>query len=313
MFTKARFVLIAAVALLAVTVVSSAQAESRPLPASVGKAVYIDPGHGGPETGAVHVGADGKVDLIERDLNLKIGLKLRALLEADGLRVVMSRESAASANTPAIDRNGDGRVNNRDEYQAVVDRAIESKADLFVSIHHNGAPNKEASGTEVWFSPLRTFADKNLLFARLLQANLVASIRATGYNVVDRGIRDDSVFRVFNGRTYEIFVLGEADNTKAHPRAANIPAALGEALFLSNEADAAMLARDSTLDAIARGYRNAIMQYVERLAQGGALEWPIPAAPSTITGATAEPTATPVPTPVPTPTPRRPVKIYVAW
>jgi N-acetylmuramoyl-L-alanine amidase len=297
----ARFLILATLAALTfASTVGSVRAEVQPERAGTVKVVYIDAGHGGIETGAVHVGTDGKVDLIERDLNLRIALKLRALLERNGYGVAMSRETAASPNTPAIDRNNDGRVNNRDEYQAVVDKAIESKADLFVSIHNNGSTNKEISGTEVWFSPVRAFADKNLLFARLLQSNLVASIRALGYNVVDRGIKDDSNFRVFNGRAYEIFVLGEADATRFHPRAADVPGALGESLFLSNEADAAMLLRESTLDVIAQGYYNAIVVYFDRLAQGGALEWPVPAVPS------AAPARTPAPTPTPVPTPRLP-------
>jgi N-acetylmuramoyl-L-alanine amidase len=269
-----------------------------------GKTVYIDPGHGGIETGAVHAGADGKVDLIERDVNLAIGLKLRALLEAAGFRVAMSRTTAASPNTPAIDRNNDGRVNNRDEYQAVDDLANDAHADVMVSLHNNGATNKSASGTETWFSPLRPFADRNLLLARLVQANLVASIRALGYNDVDRGIKDDSNYRVFNSRVYEIFVLGRADGTEFHPRAANMPAALGESLFMTNDADAAMLAQDRTQQAIAQGYYNAIIQYFERLAQGTPLEWPVPAlTPPGFMPAAAEPAPIPIPTPTPTPAP----------
>jgi N-acetylmuramoyl-L-alanine amidase len=297
------------VALFSLTIAGQADAQPSAQAIGSGKTIFIDPGHGGIETGAVHVGANGKVDLIERDLNLKIGLKLRALLEADGYRVAMSRTSNDSPNVPAVDRNGDGRVNNRDEYQAVVDLAIESAADLFISIHNNGSTNKEISGTEVWFSPLRPFADKNLLFARLLQANLVSSVRALGYNVVDRGIKDDSVFRVFNGRYYEIFVLGEADSTRAHPRAANIPGALGEALFLSHEGDAAMLAQESTLDAIAQGYRNAVVQYFDRLAQGGALEFPVPAAPRSAVVSTPAP---PPPAAEPPQPPQLRVRVYIA-
>ena len=274
-----------------------------------GKTVYIDPGHGGIETGAVHTGADGKADLIERDVNLKIGLKLRALLENAGFRVAMSRTTNASPNTPPIDRNDDGRVTNRDEYQAVVDLANDAKADVMVSIHNNGSVQKDISGTEVWFSPLRAFADKNLLLARLLQASLVSHIRAIGYNVVDRGIKDDSNYRVFNNRVYEIFVIGEADATKFHPRAAQMPAALGESLFLSNDSDAAMLGQDRTQDAIAQGYFDAIVQYFARLAQGGALEWPVPAyqPPASIAAPPAPapaPVRVPTLTPTPTPTPR---------
>jgi N-acetylmuramoyl-L-alanine amidase len=249
-----------------------------------GKTVYIDPGHGGLESGAAHTGPDGKADVVERDVNLNIALKLRALLEADGFRVAMSRSTSAAPNTPPIDRNGDGRVNARDDYQAVVDLANDAKADLMVSIHNNGSTNKELSGTEVWYSPLRAFADRNLLIARLLQQNIVASLRSIGYNVVDRGIKDDSAYRIYNGRPYEIFVLGEADNTRFHPQAAQMPAALGESLFLSNDADAAMLGQDRTQEAIARGYHNAIVAYFERLAQGTPLEWPVPAVPASAFG-----------------------------
>ena len=295
-------------ALLLLPLASPELAQSEGELVGKGKTVYIDAGHGGIESGAVHVGKDGKVDLVERDVNLSIGLKLRALLEKDGFRVAMSRSTPASPNTPAIDRNNDGRVTNRDEYQAVVDLANDSGADLMVSIHNNGSTNKDVSGTEVWFSPLRPFADRNLLIARLLQANLVSSIRNAGYNTVDRGIKDDSNYRVFNGRIYEIFVLGQPDNTTFHPRAANMPAALGESLFLSSEADAAMLAQDRIQDAIASGYRDAIVQYFARLAQGGPLEWPVPAAGASYAPAAAEtaPTATPTPTPTPQPVWRRP-------
>lgn len=299
-------------ALLSAALAAPVFAESPATLPGTGKTVYIDPGHGGIETGAVHMGPDGKADLIERDVNLAIGLKLRALLEEAGFAVAMSRTTSQSPNTPAIDRNNDGRVTNRDEYQAVVDLANDSGADLMISIHNNGSTNREISGTETWFSPLRAFADRNLLFARLVQANLVASIRAAGYNTVDRGIKDDSVYRVFNGRVYEIFVLGQADNTRFHPRAANMPAALGEGLFLSHEGDAAMLKQDHIQSAIARGYFNAVTQYFERLAQGGELEKPVPAVlsayPSLAQPAAAEPpppapSATPTPTSVPTPRP----------
>lgn len=316
-----RVTLLALCAAIVLSLAHPLPALGQPGAAGDGKVVFIDPGHGGPETGAVHVGADGKVDLVERDLNLAIGLKLRALLEADGYTVFMSRTSAASANTPPTDRNGDGRVNNRDEYQAVVDLANASQADLFVSIHNNGAGDSNVSGTEVWFSPLRPFADRNLLFAELLQANLVASIRSLGYNTVDRGIKDDSVFRVFGGRYYEIFVLGEADATRAHPRATNMPGALGEGLFLSNEADAAMLARESTLDALAYGYYTAIVQYFARLALDEALPFPVPARPRdllvTPDGQAAPPPALPPAAEAPQaaePAPRAPrARIHIAY
>jgi N-acetylmuramoyl-L-alanine amidase len=297
--------LVPILALLCIYLAGPTRADNLSSLPGTGKTVYIDPGHGGIESGAVHVGADGKVDLIERDMNLAIGLKLRALLEASGFRVAMSHPVGESPNTPPTDRNADGRVTSRDDYQAVIDKANDANADLMVSLHNNGTTDKSISGTETWFSPLRPFADKNLLFARLVQSNLVASLRALGYNDVDRGIKDDSNYRVFNGRIYEIFVLGRADGTAFHPRAGNMPAALGESLFMTNDADAAMLGQDRTQQAIARGYYNAIIQYFERLAQGTPLEWPVPAVtpPGFTLPAAAEQELSPAAAPTPAPTP----------
>lgn len=258
--------------LLSLAPVSALRADSQPQPIGAGKTIFLDPGHGGIESGSVHFGPDGKVDLIERDVNLQIGLKLRDLLLRDGFAVAMSRTSAVSPNTPSQDRNGDGRINSRDNAQAIVDKANESGAMLFVSIHNNGATDKDQRGTEIWYNVLRPFADKNLLFATLLQANIVGSLRAIGYPDVDRGLKQDTNFRVYQGRPYQLFVLAGADDSRFHPRATNMPGALGESLFLSNEGDAAMLRQERTLDAIAQGYRNAIVEYVRRTATDGTLD-----------------------------------------
>jgi N-acetylmuramoyl-L-alanine amidase len=303
---RALTVVVLASLLLSLHAASTLRAES--VAVGAGKTIFIDPGHGGTETGAVHYGADGNVDLIERDVNLQIGLKLRNLLQADGFAVAMSRTNAGSPNTPAEDRNGDGRINSRDDSQAIVDKADESGAMLFVSIHNNGATNKEQSGTEIWYNELRTFAGQNLIFAKLLEAGVVGSLRAIGYPDVDRGLRPDTNFRVFQGRPYQLFVLGTADGTISHPRATNMPGALGESLFLTNDGDAAMLRQERTLDAIAQGYRNAIVAYVQAPAQGApaAAEFvPQPAAPAKGPAATAE-TA-------PEPEEPAPVEMVLPW
>ena len=67
------------------TFVSPRRVQDRPL------RVFIDPGHGGPEPGAVHVGPSGAVDLQEKDVNLDISVRLAALLEAAGFQVLLAR------------------------------------------------------------------------------------------------------------------------------------------------------------------------------------------------------------------------------
>lgn len=89
--------------------------------------IYIDPGHGGSESGAVTAG------VYEKDLNLKVSNKVRDLLENKGYTVVMAREN--------------------DTYLSLSHRAQEANrlgADLFVSIHHN-AFNGSAHGIETFY------------------------------------------------------------------------------------------------------------------------------------------------------------------
>lgn len=95
------------------------------------RTIVLDPGHGGEDTGTV--GICGRE---EKELILEYAFALRdALLERDpSLRVVLTREV--------------------DEYVPLEERtriANEARADLFVSLHANAAPNPRASGVETFF------------------------------------------------------------------------------------------------------------------------------------------------------------------
>lgn len=76
--------------------------------------VFVDPGHGGSDTGAVGNG------IVEKNINLSVAKELRVLLEINGIDVKMSRES-------------DKYVSLRDR----ADMANDWEADYFVSVHHN--------------------------------------------------------------------------------------------------------------------------------------------------------------------------------
>jgi N-acetylmuramoyl-L-alanine amidase len=80
-----------------------------------GLKVAIDPGHGGPDSGA-----QGAAGLRESDINLLLGLRLAALLRVAGARVVLTRET---------DRQLD--------LEARARLVAESGADLFISVHNN--------------------------------------------------------------------------------------------------------------------------------------------------------------------------------
>ncbi len=93
------------------------------------KTIVIDPGHGGKDPGA-----HGQHGTEEKDITLKVALKLRDLLsKRPGVRVLMTRD--------------------RDEFVELEDRAKfanAQEADLFVSIHVNSHPQRSVKGIEIY-------------------------------------------------------------------------------------------------------------------------------------------------------------------
>ncbi|CEN89671.1 N-acetylmuramoyl-L-alanine amidase [Paraclostridium sordellii] len=93
--------------------------------------VFIDPGHGGDDSGAPGLGSKN-----EDDLNLEVAMKVKKKLEAKNIDVKMSRES--------------------DEFITLGERANMANqygADVFVSIHQNSADAESAHGIETYYHP----------------------------------------------------------------------------------------------------------------------------------------------------------------
>ncbi|TMD26851.1 MAG: hypothetical protein E6I92_08245, partial [Chloroflexi bacterium] len=65
---------------------------------SNGKAVFLDPGHGGLDPGVV--GVAGGRQVLEKDVALAVSTRLAAMLRGDGYRVVMARVTDASVARP---------------------------------------------------------------------------------------------------------------------------------------------------------------------------------------------------------------------
>lgn len=188
--------------------------------------VTIDPGHGGAE-----IGAEGSVGLIEKNLVLSIARQLRQLLQEQlGLRVILTRDG---------DRNL-----SLDERAAI---ANNNKADLFVSIHADASPRRNARGSSVYFlSYSSSDADSQRVtmaqdrgsgggdldfilwdmaqashlsqssrFSEILQEELLS---ATGSGRANRGIKQNT-FRVLKGATMpavlvEVGFISNADEEK---------------------------------------------------------------------------------------------------
>lgn len=215
------------------------------------RTIAIDPGHGGPETGAV----TGRVT--EAQLNLRIARLLADMLQESGYRVVLTRDSDGPVSPEYEDSSVRAQLTR--DLQARVDIANRAGADLFLSIHNNGHGAPSVRGTEVWFNKARPFSDRNRVLATLVLENLVAHLRAAGHPAINRGIQDDEHFRVRNGRSLNIYVLGPS--TTRQPT--EMPGVLGESLFVSNPLEAAALQDPDIQWAIARGYHDAVVAYFE--------------------------------------------------
>ena len=137
------------------------------------RTIFVDPGHGGADVGAVHAAADGTVDLVEKELNLDVGKRLGALLTAGGYHVIYGRlTDAPAAGAPG----GASRTAVRADMQARVAMANAAQADLFIDIHHNGHGNKDLAGAETYYCADRPFADKSKLLAQLTVDSIVKEL-----------------------------------------------------------------------------------------------------------------------------------------
>ena len=120
--------------------------------------VVIDAGHGGADPGKVGIN-----DALEKDINLEIALILKKFLEAEDIRVVMTRE----------DENGlyDEGASNKKVQDMKRRLAIIGEADpeLVVSIHQNSYHEEYVKGAQVFFYQT---SERSRVLADILQEQL---------------------------------------------------------------------------------------------------------------------------------------------
>jgi N-acetylmuramoyl-L-alanine amidase len=135
--------------------------------------VYIDPGHGGSDPGAIGIGG-----IHEADINLAIALKLKTLLDNGGYRTMISRTT--DTDVGLYDR----------PYQA-----NNEGADVFVSIHSDSFGSPSANGTTVLYYPNGYNGDTRdeKTFAQIIHDNLMKQISTS-----DRGLSERPKLVVLN-------------------------------------------------------------------------------------------------------------------
>lgn len=211
---KAKAVLITALVLifsvLATGVIYVWQKEaalSASLNGKINYKVIIDAGHGGIDGGTQS--ADG---VLEKDINLKIALKLRDILNSFGINTVMTRETDLSLHSEGIEGIRNQKVSDINNRLSIVESTPDA---LFVSIHQNYFTQQKYSGAQVFYSGNNPESEKLAL-----------------------AIRSSIILNQQKGNTREIKKSGSEIYLL---KKATVPAVMLECGFLSNEREAALL------------------------------------------------------------------------
>lgn len=187
--------------------------------------VVIDAGHGGDDPGKIGVN-----QLLEKDVNLDIALRIKNYLEKQGVSVVMTRE----------DENGLYKEEDANKKVQDMKRRVEiieeSKGDLAVSIHQNSYPEEYIHGAQVFYY---TAGAEGKKLAECLQKQLIEKVDPDN----DRQIKGNDSYYLLK-------------KTK-------IPTVIVECGFLSNREEADNLADALYREKIAYAISFGIVEYLK--------------------------------------------------
>lgn len=120
----------------------------------LGKVIYLDPGHGGLDPGAIYK------ELKESDINLAISKKIQLDLEKLGAIVYLTREGNYDLAVPnTINRK-------RSDLSRRGNLINKSDCDLYLSIHLNAEVSSTWRGAQVFYDDVN---EKNITLAKIIQ------------------------------------------------------------------------------------------------------------------------------------------------
>jgi N-acetylmuramoyl-L-alanine amidase len=191
------------------------------------KVITIDPGHGGTDPGAI-----GPAKTPEKTVTLAVALKVKALLEKAGAKVLMTRTDDTDVygpNSSAVD-----------ELKARTTVANSRKADLFLSIHANSFTDRSVGGSATYYYQKTPY---DMLLAQNIQSGL-----AQAGGLKDRGY--------FSANFYVI-------------KRTLMPAALAELAFISNPDEEKLLTNPVFQQKMAQGIVQGLENFFAQAAKMG--------------------------------------------
>lgn len=186
--------------------------------------VVLDAGHGGEDPGKVS--ASG---VKEKDINLAITLKCKSVLEQNGIRVILTRDTDCSLEDSSASNKKASDLKNR---KLLI---TENNPDCAVSIHQNSFPDSAQHGAQVFYHPSSQ------------EGKQLASL-----------IREQTVYLTSEENTRKIKANSDYYLLRDNP----IPTVIAEVCFLSNPSEAEMITDQAMQEKAAFAIAMGIMQYL---------------------------------------------------
>ena len=105
----------------------------------LGKTIYLDPGHGGRDSGATYK------DIYEKDINLIMCKKIEKYLVSKGATVYLTRESDIDLSTTTVNKKRSDLTNRA----KLINK---SNANMYISIHLNYIANSKWKGLQIFYN-----------------------------------------------------------------------------------------------------------------------------------------------------------------
>ena len=181
--------------------------------------IVIDPGHGGEDPGKVGIN-----DILEKDINLQISMRVRDLLEEVGITVVMTRE-----NDKVPDRKKED-LGNR------VELINKTNPTLALCIHQNSYTTPDIFGAQVFY---HTKTDEAEDVATFVQESM-------------RAIDPNNKREIKENDTYYMLKFSE------------VPTIIVECGFLTNPTEAQKLTTEEYQDEVAFAICEGIVKWLDK-------------------------------------------------
>ncbi len=230
--------------------------------------IFIDPGHGGKDPGAIgwHVINGKRIGIREKDVVLKVGKMLRDMLESrfPNKKIVMSRDTDIYLTL---------------EKRTEMANAIPLKPDdsiVFVSVHANASLKADTKGFEVWYLPpeyRRKLLDPSEVSPSSVSVLPILNSMLEEEYTIESVLLGKSILDGLDAQVGSVSPrLGLKENPWAVVRNAKMPSVLVEIGFLTNPQEGPRLDDTAYLRKIATGIYNGIVRYVTNFEQRNTVE-----------------------------------------